>query len=83
MSVKFTHYLITRFNVPVKNWDRDKAGKPVLDDAWMHNRLDLFRRYCVPGVANQTNHRGNVNDPAMTLAHLRLSNGLGPKKRAL
>ena len=55
MSGKFTHYLITRFNVPVKNWDRDKAGKPVLDDAWMHNRLDLFRRYCVPGVANQTN----------------------------
>jgi hypothetical protein len=55
MSVKFTHYLITRFNVPVKNWDRDKAGQPVLDDAWMHSRLDLFRRYCVPGVANQTN----------------------------
>jgi hypothetical protein len=55
MSVKFTHYLITRFNVPVKNWDRDKAGQPVLDDAWMHNRLDLFRRYCVPGIANQTN----------------------------
>lgn len=55
MSVKFTHYLITRFNVPVKNWDRDKAGKPVLDDAWMRSRLELFRRYCVPGVANQTN----------------------------
>ena len=55
MSVKFTHYLITRFNVPVKNWDRDKAGKPVLDDAWMLSRLELFRRYCVPGVANQTN----------------------------
>ena len=54
MSVKFTHYLITRFNVPVKNWDRDKAGKPVLDDAWMLSRLELFRRYCVPGVANQT-----------------------------
>jgi hypothetical protein len=55
MSGKFTHYLITRFNVPVKNWDRDKAGKPVLDDAWMRSRLDLFRRYCVPGVASQTN----------------------------
>lgn len=55
MSVKFTHYLITRFNVPVKNWDRDKAGKPVLDDAWMLSRLELFRRFCVPGIANQTN----------------------------
>ena len=57
MSVKFTHYLITRFNVPVKNWDRDKAGKPVLDDAWMRSRLELFRRYCVPGIANQSNKR--------------------------
>lgn len=55
MSVKFTHYLITRFNVPVKNWERDKAGQPVLDDAWMRSRLELFRRFCVPGIANQTN----------------------------
>ncbi len=53
MSVKFTHYLITRFNVPVKNWEQDKAGLPVLDDAWMKNRLVLFRKYCVPTLAQQ------------------------------
>ncbi len=54
MSVKFTHYLITRFNVPVKNWDRDKAGQRVLDDEWMKERLSLFTSYCTPTIANQS-----------------------------
>ncbi len=54
MSVKFTHYLITRFNVPVKNWDRDKAGHPVLDDAWMKERLSLFTTYCAPTILHQS-----------------------------
>lgn len=53
MSGKFTHYLITRFNVPVKNWDRDKAGKPVLDTAWMQERLVLFKKYCAPTIRHQ------------------------------
>ncbi len=54
MKVKFTHYLITRFNVPVNNWNKDKAGNPVLDSAWMRNRLELFKTYCVPTLAHQT-----------------------------
>ncbi len=54
MKVKFTHYLITRFNVPVNNWTKDKAGNPVLDDSWLKDRLDLFSRFCVPTLANQT-----------------------------
>ena len=53
MSGKFTHYLITRFNVPVKNWDRDKAGKPVLDATWMQERLVLFKKYCAPTIRHQ------------------------------
>ncbi len=53
MSGKFTHYLITRFNVPVKNWDKDKAGKPVLDAAWMQERLVLFQKYCAPTIRQQ------------------------------
>ncbi len=53
MSGKFTHYLITRFNVPVKNWDKDKAGRPTLDAAWMQERIELFRTYCVPSIASQ------------------------------
>ena len=54
MNVKFTHYLITRFNIPVNNWNKDKAGNPVLDDQWMQNRLELFAGYCVPTIANQS-----------------------------
>lgn len=54
MSGKFTHYLITRFNVPVKNWDRDKSGRPTLDSAWMEERMQLFQAYCVPTVRQQT-----------------------------
>lgn len=52
--MNFTHYLITRFNVPVENWNRDKQGQPVLDDAWMEHRLLLFQRFCVPSIAGQT-----------------------------
>lgn len=54
MKGKFTHYLATRFNVPVKNWDKDKAGQQVLDDAWMKSRLSLFTTYCAPTIARQS-----------------------------
>lgn len=54
--VKFTHYLVTRFNVPVENWDKDKAGRPTLDEPWMTHRLWLFRKYCVPTIIDQTSH---------------------------
>lgn len=54
MSGKFTHYLITRFNVPVKNWDLDKSDRPTLDNAWMEERIQLFQAYCVPTVRQQT-----------------------------
>lgn len=53
MNGKFTHYLITRFNVPVKNWEKDKAGNRVLDQAWLEERIMIFRKYCVPTIANQ------------------------------
>lgn len=50
----FSHFLITRFNVPVADWSVDKAGVPTRDKAWMKDRLSLFTRYCVPSVAAQT-----------------------------
>lgn len=52
---KFTHYLVTRFNVPVERWQRDKSGHTTLDDAWFDHRLDLFSTYCLPSVLHQTN----------------------------
>ncbi|MEO5906755.1 MAG: glycosyltransferase [Saprospiraceae bacterium] len=51
---KFTHYLVTRFNVPAGKWLQDKEGRPTLDDEWMDHRLDLFKKYCVPTVAGQS-----------------------------
>jgi hypothetical protein len=51
---KFTHYLITRFNVPVSDWSADKAGTATRDEAWMTHRLRLFADFCVPTVRQQT-----------------------------
>lgn len=51
---KFTHYLVTRFNVPIEQWNRDKKGVRTLDDSWMQHRLDLFSRFCIPTVAGQS-----------------------------
>ena len=48
------HYLITRFNVPLRLFRVDKAGAPTRDAAWMRERLLLFGRYCVPTVATQS-----------------------------
>jgi len=52
---KFTHYLVTRFNVPVERWQRDKSGHATLNDSWFDHRLDLFSTYCLPSVLHQTN----------------------------
>ncbi len=51
---KFTHYLITRFNVPVEAWRLDKAGQHTLDDTWLNHRVELFERFCLPSVRQQT-----------------------------
>ncbi len=48
------HFLITRFNVPIANWDRDKAGITTLDTKWLEHRIALFNTFCVPSVAGQT-----------------------------
>ncbi|MEP6646766.1 MAG: glycosyltransferase [Saprospiraceae bacterium] len=52
--VKFTHYLVTRFNVPVEGWNKDKGGQPILDETWMKHRLSLFKTYCMPTIQHQT-----------------------------
>jgi len=51
---KFTHYLVTRFNVPVESWHHDKSGTVTLDENWFQHRLDLFQKFCVPAVAQQS-----------------------------
>lgn len=54
-SLGARHVLITRFNIRVPEWrDVDKAGVPVLDDAWMIHRIDLFQKFTLPSVLAQT-----------------------------
>lgn len=55
MNGKFTHYLVTRFNVSIPNWNRDKVGATTLDAPWMKHRIALFKTFCVPSIAGQTN----------------------------
>lgn len=51
----FKHYLITRFNLKNKNWDVTKNNETLLTREWMAHRIELFRNFCLPSVANQTN----------------------------
>lgn len=79
MNGKFTHYLITRFNVPVKNWDKDKAGNRVLDQAWLDERIGLFTKFCLPTIENQLNQNFtwlifcDINTPAEYLDNIQQS----------
>lgn len=51
----FKHLLLTRFNIRVPEWrDVDKNGVDVLDDAWMIHRIDLFQKFTLPSVMEQT-----------------------------
>lgn len=52
--VKFTHYLVTRFNVPASRWHQDRSGRPTLDAEWMRHRLDLFEKFCLPTIQGQS-----------------------------
>ncbi len=46
------HFLLTRFNLPL--WDFDKTGGQARTDEWLEERFVLFERYCLPSVAKQT-----------------------------
>ena len=54
MNQLFTHYLITRYNVPLEGWEVDKEGISTRDGAWLSHRLSLFTKYCIPTVVAQT-----------------------------
>jgi hypothetical protein len=52
--MKYTHYLITRFNVHEAAWKQvDKHRQPICNDAWMEHRFVLFEKYCLPSVRAQ------------------------------
>ena len=49
------HYLITRFNVKQKNWNKDKNNSLLtVNEDWLKERFILFETYCLPSVQSQT-----------------------------
>lgn len=51
----FNHYLITRFNLRLKDWQHTRNGAEVLTESWLNERFRLFDDYCLPSVKNQSN----------------------------
>ena len=45
------HVILTRFNLPSPGRERSIRDRP----GWLESRVELFRRYCLPSVAAQTN----------------------------
>ncbi|MDO8861028.1 glycosyltransferase [Haliea sp. E1-2-M8] len=50
----FEHFLITRFNLRNPSWTSSRSQHPVLSEAWLQDRFQLFEQYCLPSVAAQT-----------------------------
>jgi hypothetical protein len=50
---KIQHFVITRFNLRLFAFDKNKQS--TLSDEWLSHRFDLFERYCLPSMAAQTN----------------------------
>lgn len=50
--MKLHHFILTRFNLPL--WTEDKHGHRIDRKAWLDERLDLFEKYCLPSIKNQS-----------------------------
>ncbi len=51
----FKHFLITRFNVPLRISDIDNKYARGISDDYLKKRFEIFENYCLPSVNNQTN----------------------------
>ncbi|WP_052466915.1 glycosyltransferase [Psychroserpens damuponensis] len=52
---KFEHFIITRFNIKLKEWVVTKQGEDVTSINWLQHRFNLFETYCLPSIKQQTN----------------------------
>lgn len=52
---EFRHVILTKFNLKVGHWHKDKRGDLIDTDGWLMNRINLFEKYCFPSIKNQTN----------------------------
>lgn len=51
---RLQHFLLTRFNLRIEGYERDKNGAPVHSEDWYRERFELFDRYCFPSVRGQS-----------------------------
>ena len=51
----FRHFIITRFNIKSREWQKDKNDQWLLSEEWMQARFKLFLNYCFPSIKNQIN----------------------------
>lgn len=51
----FKHYIITRFNLRVDDWNYTKNNEVVLTKEWLDHRIALFKHFCLPSMINQLN----------------------------
>lgn len=49
-----SHFLVTRFNLRVSDWETTRGGGKVLTDEWLTERFRLFETFCLPSVKNQS-----------------------------
>lgn len=49
------HFLITRFNLKVKDWTQTRDGHEVNQTDWLEHRYELFERFCWPSIVGQSN----------------------------
>ena len=51
----FRHYLLSRYNVGLYGRKQNmRSGEKIAPKKWMKNRIELFKRYCVPSIRNQS-----------------------------
>lgn len=50
----FQHFVITRFNLRDPALEKANGNKPLLDDKWMADRLELFENYCFSSLKKQS-----------------------------
>lgn len=48
------HFLITRFNIRVDDWTKTRDGHHINQSDWLDHRFELFNKYCLPSVKNQS-----------------------------
>lgn len=54
MKKKYCHFLATRFNLKNLVWKKTKSGTAVLNDDWLSDRFEIFEKFCLPSVMQQS-----------------------------